>query len=45
MIKINNIDVKNVNDLKEIIEKDVRILREFEFKHITHFSLKNGTVK
>jgi len=30
MLKINDKEIKNVDDLKEIVEKDVSILKEFE---------------
>ena len=30
MLKINDKEIKNVDDLKEIVEKDVSILKEFK---------------
>ena len=34
MLKINGKEIKNVDDLKEMIETDVSILKEFEYKHV-----------
>ena len=33
MLKINDKDIKNIDDLKEIVEKDISILKEFEYKY------------
>jgi hypothetical protein len=32
MFKINDKEIKNFDDLKEIVEKDVSILREFKLE-------------
>jgi hypothetical protein len=32
MFKINYKEIKNVDDLKEIVEKDISILKEFKYK-------------
>ena len=33
MLKINDIEINNVDELKEIIEKDVSIIKEFVYKY------------
>ena len=33
MLKINDKEIKNVDDLKEIVEKDVSILKDFKYKY------------